>query len=50
MRLSRFATEQIVDILKEHKAGAETTELCRRHGISQQNFYCWKHKYGGASA
>ena len=22
-------------------------EVCRKHGISQQNFYLWKRKYAG---
>lgn len=22
-------------------------EVCQRHGISEQSFYRWKHKYGG---
>jgi len=47
MRRSRFSEEQIVGILKEHEAGAQTAELCRRHGISEQTFYTWKKKYGG---
>jgi putative transposase len=47
MRTSRFSTEQIVGILKEHEAGAGTTERYRRHGISAQTFYRWRQRYGG---
>ena len=47
MRRSRFSEEQIVGALKEHEAGASTTELCRRLGISQETLYRWKRKYGG---
>ena len=47
MRASRFSEEQIIGILREHKAGAKTPELCRRHGISDATFDKWKAKYGG---
>ena len=33
--------------LREVEAGAKTPEVCRRHGISDANFYKWKAKYGG---
>jgi putative transposase len=47
MRRSRFSEEQIIGILKEQEAGAATTEVCRRHGISEWTFYRWKRTYGG---
>jgi putative transposase len=47
MRKSRFSEEQIVGILKEHAAGEATGSVCRRHGISQQTLYRWKHKDDG---
>jgi putative transposase len=47
VRKSRFNEEQIIAILKESEAGAETGELCRRHGITKGCFYRWKGKYGG---
>jgi len=47
MRRSRFGEEQIISILREHEAGAATSEVCLRHGISDASFYKWKAKYGG---
>ena len=34
----RFTEEQIIQVLKEHAAGAKVAELCRRHGISQNGY------------
>jgi putative transposase len=47
MKRSKFTEEQIIGILREQDAGAKTTELCRRHGISSATFYAWKAKFGG---
>jgi putative transposase len=47
MKRSRFTEEQIIGVLKEHELGAKTSELCRKHGISEATFYNWKSKYGG---
>jgi putative transposase len=41
MRRSRFGEEQIIAILREHEAGAATSEVCRRHGISDATFYIY---------
>lgn len=42
MKKARFTTEQVVAILQEDAAGAEVTELTRRHGISKATQYHWK--------
>jgi putative transposase len=47
VKKSRFTERQIVGILKESEAGAETPELCRKHGSSSATFYAWKSKFGG---
>jgi putative transposase len=47
MRRSRYSEEQIIAILREQEAGVATSEVCRRHGISDATFYKWKAKYGG---
>ena len=47
MRAIRFTEEQVIGILREQDAGAKTSDVCRRHGISSATFYKWKAKYGG---
>jgi putative transposase len=39
--------EQIIAALQQSEAGAKTSELCRKLGISQGTFYSWKKQYAG---
>ena len=50
MKRSRFDEEQIIAILKEQEAGQGTSDVCRKHGISDATFYTWRSKYGGMDA
>jgi putative transposase len=47
MKKSRYSEEQIIAVLKESQAGVPTSELCRKHGISDATFYNWRNRYGG---
>jgi putative transposase len=39
MKRKRHTEEQIIGILKEHEAGMNMADLCRKHGISEASFY-----------
>ena len=47
MKRKRFTEEQIIAVLKEQEAGANTADLARKYGISEATFYNWKAKFGG---
>ena len=47
MERSKFTEEQIIAILQEQEAGAKTSEVCRKNGISSATFYAWRAKFGG---
>lgn len=47
MKKKRLSEEQIIGVLKEAEAGANTKDLGRKHGISDQTFNNWKAEFGG---
>lgn len=48
MKKSKFSDEQIVSILQEAATGATTqSDVCRKHGISENTFYIWKRRFAG---
>jgi len=50
MRTSQFSETQIAGYLREHAAGGNATELCRRIGVTPQTLYRWKKQYGDLTA
>lgn len=47
MNRKRYTEEQIISVLREGEAGAKTSDLCRKYGMSEQTYYNWKAKYSG---
>jgi len=47
MKRTRFTEAQVISVLKVAEAGAKTSDLTRRHGVSEATIYNWKAKYGG---
>ena len=47
MKRSTFSEKQVIAIQREHEAGVDMAEVCRKHGISTAPFYAWKAKDGG---
>lgn len=48
MRPSNFTEDQIVQALRQVKAGTPAVQVCRKLGITQTTFYRWRKKYYGA--
>ena len=49
MRPSRFTEDQIVQALRQVKAGTPAVQVCRKLGITETTFYRWRGKYDGAA-
>ena len=50
MRPSKFTEAQIVQALRQVKAGTQAVQVCRKLGITQTTFYRWRGRYGGGGA
>jgi putative transposase len=46
MRPSKFKDTQIVQALRQVKAGTPAVQVCRKLGITETTFYRWRAKYG----
>lgn len=49
MRPSKFTEDQIVQALRQVKAGTPAVQVCRKLGITETTFYRWRNKHDGAS-
>jgi putative transposase len=49
MRPSKFTEDEIVQALREVKAGTPAVQICRKLGITQTTFYRWRSKYNGVA-
>ena len=47
MKRKLFSEEKIIEILRQHQAGAKPADLCRQHGVSEATLYNWRSRYGG---
>jgi putative transposase len=45
MKKSKFTEQQIA--LQQAEGRTQVAEVCRKMGISQATFFCWKQLYGG---
>lgn len=47
MKKSRFSEEQIAFALRRAVGGTPVVEECRKMGVSEQTFFCWKKRFAG---
>jgi len=47
MRPSKFTEDQIMQALRQVKAGTPAVQICRKLGITETTFYRWRNKHGG---
>jgi putative transposase len=50
VKKGQYSDEQIVAILQEAEKGDKTIQaLCREHNLSENTFYRWRSRFGGAT-
>lgn len=49
MRPSKFTEDQIVQALRQVKAGTPAVQVCRKLGITETTFYRWRSKHAGVA-
>lgn len=49
MRPSKFTEDQIVEALRQVKAGTPAVQICHTLGITQTTLYRWRKKYVGVA-
>jgi putative transposase len=50
MRPSKFTEHQIMQALRQVKAGTPAVQVCHKLGITETTFYRWRSKHGGATS
>jgi putative transposase len=50
MQKNQFTDEQILAILQQAEKGQQTiAEVCRQYNVSENSFYRWRSRFGGAT-
>lgn len=50
MKAGQYSDQQIVAILKQAETGQMTiAQLCKEHNLSENTFYRWRSRFGGAT-
>jgi putative transposase len=50
MRPGKFTKDQIVQALRQVKAGTPAVQVCSKMGITETTFYRWRNEHDGAKA
>jgi len=50
VKKGQYSDEQIVTILQQAERGEKTVaQICQEHNVSENSFYRWRQRFGGAS-